>query len=374
MSNSYTFVWQVTNVSLRLTSATVVNGQGTVTVNTAPGPGTYDNSQINGTGQYPVVITDRPFYADDYLISITMNNVTFMDSNQNFSACYRLQTVNMPICTNIPSDCFSGCSALTTVNMPLVTSINYAAFYNSSPPNSSLTTLNFPNLTTITGGSDNVTYVFRNLSQLSSINLGNLNSISSGYIFRQCNTLQKVTFPSTLASLPTLTFVDCAALNTVVAPAVTALSTNTFQSCPALTTVYFGSSAPSGSGSFNGVNGSFKVYRNINVSTGWGSTYQTYQVVAISPVTSVTPPTTSVSSSGAITLSNTQGATSYQWNRNGTPIGGATTASYTFVPQTDLNQNITLTAFDVIGNSSTSLPSILTKYVSGKSLVSYKIV
>lgn len=375
--STYTFAWQVENVSLQVTSTNIVAGGGNVTINTAPSPGTWNNSQINLAGQYPVtVIANATFLLKGSLISITMNNVTTLAGDAHFQSCTSLQTVNLPLCQNANSFSFYNLNSLNTLNMPeLTTIIGQSVFATVTGTNESLTSFNFPKLTNIqnTAGAN----LFQNWLAVTSITLGTQASSNltispsiSGYTFAGFPALSTVTIPN----LPTLSarmFFNTNLKSVNLAGTVQLQSILNFPQPNSI--VYFGGSPPTGSGLSVSGPGTLTVYRSIS-ATGWGSTFLGFNVSILSPATTVTPPTDSLSSTGTLTLTNTQGASIYQWYRNGVAIPGATIESYSINPATDLNTNITVQVTDILGNTATSAPNKLVKYIKGSTQVNYKFL
>jgi hypothetical protein len=100
-------------------------------------------------------------------------------------------------------------------------------------------------------------------------------------------------------------------------------------------------------------------------STQYGISLYEFEVyAAAAPVIATQPAAQSVTAGQTATFSVTataSGPVTYQWLRSGTPISGATQATYSFVAtQADTGASFTVTVTDSNGNSATSQAAVLT--------------
>lgn len=162
----------------------------------------------------------------------------------------KIQNVVLPdSCTKINASAFKNCSSLTSVSGMGIDEISINAFENSS-----VKTIDFPNLKTI--GS----YAFSGCLNLNSITLSNVESINS-YAFKGtaslgvviCDNLTSlgtevfnqsgvILFSAPkLTSIGTSAFLDCYDLISVSMPVLTVLNLSTFKNCTSLKNVEFDS-------------------------------------------------------------------------------------------------------------------------------------
>ena len=207
--------------------------------------------------------------------------------------------------------------------------------------------------------------------------------------FRANNFLKKVVIPNTVISIGFLAFENCAnivtldmgnsvvtieghafqncnSLKEVVIPAsVTELGDNAFEGCNALTSIYFKGNAPTvGSNVFLSVNQSTIYY--FSGTVGWTDPWCGRPTIAVDsdiPLILAAPANQVVMTednvSFAVTAISTAALT-YQWNKNGEAIKGATSSSYTInnVQMVDAG-SYTVTVSDGV-NSITSEEATLT--------------
>ena len=136
----------------------------------------YTNDRVTSIGDYafaycfkltsvnfPVCISvnKSAFYNCSRLTSVNFPACTSIGSSA-FGDCGQLTSINFPVCTNIKNYAFAYCNKLTSANFPACTSIDYSAFTYCSK----LTSVNFPVCTYIYG------YAFNKCYTLSSVTLG----------------------------------------------------------------------------------------------------------------------------------------------------------------------------------------------------------
>ena len=144
-----------------------------------------------------------------------------------FQNCSSLTSVSFPNATSIGSGAFSFCSGLTEISFSNATSIGDGAFYECT----GLTSVSLPNATSI-GGS-----AFQSCSSLTSASFPNATSIGD-YVFYYCNKLTSVSFPNA-TSIGSNAFDSCSGLTEISFPKATSIGKNAFCSCSNLTSVSF---------------------------------------------------------------------------------------------------------------------------------------
>ena len=178
----------------------------------------------------------------------TNNRVTSIN-NYAFYNCFKLTSVNFPVCSFIGSKAFYNCSSLTSVDFPAcktigsyafqycasLTSINFLACTridsNAFSDCFKLTSVNFPACKTI--GS----YAFQYCSSLTSVNFPVCTTIGS-YAFNRCSSLTSVNFLS-CTNIGDDAFINCFKLTSVNFPACTTIGSYAFGYCKSLTTANF---------------------------------------------------------------------------------------------------------------------------------------
>ena len=129
---------------------------------------------------------------------------------------------------NIRDGAFRYCSSLTSVSFPNATSIGGRAFNNCT----GLTSVSIPNATSIG------TQAFYNCSSLTSVSIPGATSIGD-FAFHNCRKLTSVSIPGA-TSIGQYAFYDCRSLTSASFPEVTSIDVYAFNSCSALTTLYIG--------------------------------------------------------------------------------------------------------------------------------------
>ena len=120
-------------------------------------------------------------------------NITTISGSGLFYGCSSLTSINLPALTTISGSAFSSCSSLTSINLPALTTISGNNAFSSC---SSLTSINLPALTTISGNN-----AFYSCYSLTSINLPALTTISGSSAFSSCSSLISFLFYNTFLTL-----------------------------------------------------------------------------------------------------------------------------------------------------------------------------
>jgi hypothetical protein len=162
-----------------------------------------------------------------------LNNLAQEGTFTNFTG---LTVIEGPGVISIPGNgyTFKGCTSLTSVNFPELSSIDGSSAFDGC---TTLTSVDFPKLTSITGQ-----YTFRNCIALTSVNLPELSSIGVS-AFYDCTALTSVDLPK-LGSTKGTTFHGCIALTTVKLPELTSFGNSTFSGCIALSEITLGPTLP----------------------------------------------------------------------------------------------------------------------------------
>ena len=199
---------------------------------------------ISGAGDMADYSTDSPFYHNNSVESVIIENGVTSIGKHTFQGCASLISITIQnSVTSIGDSAFSGCTSLTNITIPnSVTSISRHAFWNCT----SLKSVTIPNSVTSIGSS-----VFYNCTSLTSIKVsGNnknyssldgvlfnkdkselivypagktdseyaiSNSVTSiGYgAFYACTSLANITIPSSVTSIGDYAFFNCTSLTSI---------------------------------------------------------------------------------------------------------------------------------------------------------------
>jgi hypothetical protein len=270
-------------------------------------------------------LSDSTFYGCTGLTNVTIPNGVTSIGASTFYGCTGLTNVTTPSSvTSIGSSAFRGCIGLTSVTIPNgVTSIVDFTFYGCT----GLTSVTIPNGVTGIGAS-----TFYGCTGLTNVTTpSSVTSIGSS-AFRGCIGLTSVTIPNGVTILADFTFYGCTGLTSVTIPSsVTSIGSNAFSNCTGLTTIYFRGNAPLADSAFN-LTSRTNIYYRLG-TTGWKETLGGLYTVPLGPPNVVGPPTSLIANVGDnISFSVTTGTTnplpqSYQWQRNGIDISGATSST-----------------------------------------------
>ena len=192
-----------------------------------------ENSELKEIGAYA-------FEQCSKLTSIDIPDKVTELGGSTFSKCSALTNVTLPDdLTKVGTYLFRDCVGLTAINIPAqLTTLGNYMFYGCTK----LTSVTFSGGVTAFG-----TYVFSKCNSLKEIvipdtvtSLGG-NSIKngyvsvSGYVFKDCALLEKVTLPEGLTAIPGATFQNCPKLKTLEIPkSVKAIGVSAFEGCKAI--------------------------------------------------------------------------------------------------------------------------------------------
>jgi len=220
-----------------------------------------------------------------------------------FYACSGLTSVTIGSgVTNIGDSAFAACTGMTSATIGnSVNSIGSNAFSGCS----SLTSMSIPNSVTSIGSS-----AFQSCTGMTSATIGNsVNSIGSS-AFQSCTGLTSAT----------------------IGNSVNSIETSAFLTCPNLLSIYIKGNAPALGATVFTSNSKSNVYYRSG-TTGWTSTYGGLSTVALGLPTITGQPSSVIANAGenaafsAIAKTTFPLTLSYQWQRNGLIIPGATAES-----------------------------------------------
>lgn len=176
-------------------------------------------------------IAEAVFYQCTALESINLENITAIVKNA-FDGCSSLKSVDLSSLASMGNYAFQDCSSLTTVTLGnSITALPSGAFKNCTL----LSDINFPDsLTTIAGYCSYGT-------ALTDIDLNNVATISSTYVFANCTSLTSISMDNLTGTLPGNTFNGCSSLTSIVIPVgvTTIIASNVFKGCTSLISVTF---------------------------------------------------------------------------------------------------------------------------------------
>ena len=174
--------------------------------------------------------------------------------NYAFAGCTGLTSVTIPdSMTSIGYRAFQGCTVLTSITIPdRVTSIGGSAFEGCSD----LTTVSWNATECTSAGTDNYP-IFKDCSNLATVNIGDKVKIIPSNAFRSCTGLTSITIPDSVTSIGERAFFYCTGLTSVtIGNGVTNIGDSAFYKCSKLTSVTIGNSVTSiGARAFDVCNG-----------------------------------------------------------------------------------------------------------------------
>ena len=177
-----------------------------------------------------VNIESKDTKIEDGLITSTLSGDYFNDRIKKvkeycFTKCKNLNSVNLPLVTEIGTYAFSECKKLISVNVPSLTSIGSKAFEYCDI----LAAIDMPLLTTT------AERCFQNCKNLTSANLPLVTKLGA-YTFYTCSKLESVNIPS-VTQLSSPCFGLCLSLKKIDLNIVSSIGANEFYGCSILETI-----------------------------------------------------------------------------------------------------------------------------------------
>jgi hypothetical protein len=271
------------------------------------------------------------------LLSVTIPGPVKSIGTSVFSGCVRLTSVTIPgSVSNIGNFAFSDCSSLTSVNIPSsVRVIGNSTFSGCN----SLRSVNIPASVESIGIS-----AFADCSSLISFTTSPSNpyySSDEGILLNRNQTIiiqcpggkeGSYSIPTNIKSVGDSAFSGCARLISITVPtSVTSIGASAFSNCISLTSFYFNGNAPFlGTSALVTKTGTIIYY--LKGTIGWSSTFGTLATVALGPPIITESLDDIVSNVGemanfsVVAVSSIPLALTYQWQRNGVTIEGASSA------------------------------------------------
>ena len=182
-----------------------------------------------------------------------------------------LNSVNLPICTNLDNAAFSDCSGLQSIDLPVCKKIGSSAFYSCS----SLQSVDLPACVSIGDGDSPKSGAFGKCTSLTDLKLPQCENVGS-YAFYGCSSITEVDL-SACKNLGTSAFKGCTKLENVIGlegfksipasafcwtalksvklPVCTTIGSYAFRGCSSLLSVDLPVCTTIGSSAFNGCSG-----------------------------------------------------------------------------------------------------------------------
>ena len=190
---------------------------------------------ISGTGEMYEYNSyyKSPFYADNDIITVVINNGVTNISDNAFENCSALTTISTPdSVTSVGESAFRNCSVLQNITLTdSITHISAGAFFGTAYYNND------------NNWNDNVLYIGNHLisakEEISGSYSINENTVTiAGNAFQRCTGLTGILLPDSVTSVGDAAFTGCTGLTSVNIPdSVTSIGNGAFSSCTDLTEV-----------------------------------------------------------------------------------------------------------------------------------------
>lgn len=178
-------------------------------------------------------------------------------ANQAFEDCLNLTSVDLPKAKTIGDNAFTRCPLLADVNLPEAETIGSGAFYTCT----SIITINLPKVKNIGN------YAFSLCSGLTSINFPDVQIIGDGAF--EGTALTSVILPNVL-SIGKYAFQNCTGITTLSIPKINTIEEGTFFQCTGLTSLYMPEINSIGNWAFGGcVNLERAILHNLSLFGEW---------------------------------------------------------------------------------------------------------
>lgn len=184
---------------------------------------------ISGSGDmYNYKSEESPFYNNESILNIIIDNAVTSIGDYAFSYCYNLIDITIPdSITYIGSYAFKECRELTNITIPdSVTLICSGAFSYCTR----LTSITIPGSIPFIDG-----YTFEYCLSLTNIKIPNGITAIGYYAFHHCSSLTNITIPDSVVGINWNAFRDCRNLTNITIPRATAIGSNAFFGCENLT-------------------------------------------------------------------------------------------------------------------------------------------
>lgn len=160
------------------------------------------------------------------------DGITELPNYYAFQGCTKLKSIKLPAKLNIIGKyAFDGCSSLTTIELPnRVTTLGERAFQNCT----ALTDINLPR-----GIFSIERETFSGCKALKSVSFPkDLQSIKE-YAFNGCSSLETVEIPGNVLTIESGAFVDCGIKHLILGEGISTINDGVFRNCQQLSTVQF---------------------------------------------------------------------------------------------------------------------------------------
>ena len=186
---------------------------------------------ISGTGEMADYFNNNPWYSNDNIKSVIIEDGITSIGDDAFYKCKNLTFVSIPgSVTSIGDGAFSYCIGLSGINIPdSVVSIGVSVFYGCS----SLSCIELPNNISEIGNS-----AFSGCSSLIEVILPEKIKTIEYSMFYGCNNLSNIDIPDGVTTIEFQAFQNCSRLTEITIPnGVTKIERSTFQGCTNLVSI-----------------------------------------------------------------------------------------------------------------------------------------